>query len=1115
MAASVIPGGSIGYPRWKHRLSQVAASVIPGGSIGCPRWQHRLSQVAASVVPGGSIGCPRWQHRLSQVAASVVPGGSIGCPRWQHRLSQVAASVIPGGSIGCPRWQHRLSQVAASVVPGGSIGCPRWQHRLSQVAASVVPGGSIGCPRWQHRLSQVAASVVPGGSIGCPRWQHRLSQVAASVIPGGSIGCPRWQHRLSQVAASVVPGGSIGCPRWQHRLSQVAASVVPGGSIGCPRWQHRLSQVAASVVPGGSIGYPRWQHRLSQVAASVVPGGSIGYPRWQHRLSQVAASVVPGGSIGCPRWQHRLSQVAASVVPGGSIGCPRWQHRLSQVAASVVPGGSIGCPRWQHRLSQVAASVVPGGSIGCPRWQHRLSQVAASVIPGSQVTVVGDWDPAWLALRALEFGRQSIRSPFESNVIYNFELMECIFDYAFDRLGVEGSGRVNHPVLLTEAPCTPLYTRGKTAELMFETYGVPALAFGVDGVFSYRHNTTQHHSVPDGLLVNCGHSTTHVMPPPSLALARTSPFSLPHPFSASLPVGQMIAGQPLLDATCRIPVGGWHVTDYLKRLLTLLYPQHASAITWERAEEMKCRSVYVAIDYSQELKTYQSPDAPVVSWQLPWVPPITPQGPSEEELARRAANKERAGQRLRDMAAAKRAAKRAAELEEVEGEVEGLRAVIEDVEDGAEGREAIMDESVLYPLLDVPDAELTAEELREKRRQRTMRGLALGQARMKQAAEEKRAKAAAERDEEERKRRENPEVYTAELRARFQQLQAALEQRKRRKMGGGGVVLGAAAASPSVGGGSSAAGGEESGGKGTGSEGGAAAAAAASGQAVKGATLDITPLGGPASALAGGTGVGLGGGLAGSVAGGRAERITAAHRERMKLLTAAAFESVEEEEEEEAEREAAELEKLRTRLQEVDPAFLISINAAPASAPGTAATSLSGPASSVRQPTDADYQIRLGVERIRAAEIIFEPSLIGLDRAGLGESLGAAVRRTAEELRSKLVPLYSRTKSASGALAFATAGSGIENFPPSFLFLTGGGSLLPGMRGRLEAEYRQVLPMGSGIKIVEARDVFWDAWRGAAAMAGDGRRLLRQAVSRKEYEERGPDAFRRYNFDYF
>ncbi|GJP58006.1 hypothetical protein CLOP_g19918 [Closterium sp. NIES-67] len=200
---------------------------------------------------------------------------------------------------------------------------------------------------------------------------------------------------------------------------------------------------------------------------------------------------------------------------------------------------------------------------------------------------------------------------------------------------------------------------------------------------------------------------------------------------------------------------------------------------------------------------------------------------------------------------------------------------------------------------------------------------------------------------------------------------------------------------------------------------------------------------------------------------------------------------------------------------EVDPAFLASISATPASAaaPG-AGTSLPGPTSLVRQPTDADYQIRLGVERVRAAEILFEPSLIGLDRAGLGESLGAAVRRTPEELRSRLVPLYSRTRGSS-ARDFADGGSGTGNVLPSILFLTGGDTLLPGMTGRLEAEYRQVLPLGSEIKIVEARDVFWDAWRGAAAMAGDGRRLLRQAVSRKEYEERGADAFRRYKFEYF
>lgn len=63
-------------------------------------------------------------------------------------------------------------------------------------------------------------------------------------------------------------------------------------------------------------------------------------------------------------------------------------------------------------------------------------------------------------------------------------------------------------------------------------------------------------------------------------------------------------------------------------------------------------------------------------WQLPWTPPKVPVGPSEEEIARKAAAKERAGQRLRDMAAAKRAAK----VAELEGQLQGLEAAKEELE---------------------------------------------------------------------------------------------------------------------------------------------------------------------------------------------------------------------------------------------------------------------------------------------------------------------------------------------------------------------------------------------------------------------------------------------------
>ena len=35
--------------------------------------------------------------------------------------------------------------------------------------------------------------------------------------------------------------------------------------------------------------------------------------------------------------------------------------------------------------------------------------------------------------------------------------------------------KIEHPLLLTECPCNPLYSRSKMAELLFETYNIPSL----------------------------------------------------------------------------------------------------------------------------------------------------------------------------------------------------------------------------------------------------------------------------------------------------------------------------------------------------------------------------------------------------------------------------------------------------------------------------------------------------------------------------------------------------------------------------------------------------------------------------------------------------------------
>lgn len=92
------------------------------------------------------------------------------------------------------------------------------------------------------------------------------------------------------------------------------------------------------------------------------------------------------------------------------------------------------------------------------------------------------------------------------------------------------------------------------AELLFECYNVPAIAYGVDCLFSYQHNNCP----PDGLIISIGYHTTHIIP--------------------------ILDGKADPVNSRRINVGGYHITSYMHRLLQLKYPVHVNAITPSRAE---------------------------------------------------------------------------------------------------------------------------------------------------------------------------------------------------------------------------------------------------------------------------------------------------------------------------------------------------------------------------------------------------------------------------------------------------------------------------------------------------------------------------------------------------
>ncbi|XP_030469755.1 actin-related protein 5 isoform X2 [Syzygium oleosum] len=665
---------------------------------------------------------------------------------------------------------------------------------------------------------------------------------------------------------------------------------------------------------------------------------------------------------------------------------------------------------------------------------------------GETVTVVGDHDPA--LMKYFDCTRSGPRSAFDSNVVYQFEIMEYILDFGFDRLGANGS-EIDHPVLITECVCNPVYSRSKMAELLFETYGVPSVAFGVDAAFSYKYNQQLGVCAKDGLAISPGFTTTHVVP--------------------------FVDGEPVYKGSCRTNIGGYHVTDYFKQLLSLKYPHHMTRFSWEKVEDLKMEHCYIAPDYALEAQLFQKgtkeAEEKTRCWQLPWVPPVVEEGPSEEELARRAAIKERQGQRLREMAEAKRSSR----INELENELRGLAFLLKQLEQvGQEDAPSFLaetgyaskqeiesahakatqslrkakgepkaeqvdsDEKIdpsadeKFSLLNVPDHMLSSEQLKEKRRLNFLKTTTEGRQRAKQKRMEEELERERKNREDEERRLANPVLYLEQLHVKYKELCEKVEQRKRFKTNGGNT-----------------------------------------------------------------NGNNLSGGV------GRGERLNAAQRERMRLLTTAAFDRGKgedtfgardedwqlyklmskdnDDDDDEPDPEEAELTRISSRLQEIDPTFIPKVEL------GTSQQIVEVP--KFRPLTKEDFQVILGVERFRCPEILFNPNLVGIDQAGLDEMAGVSIRRLSCDSKD------------------------VEDRLTQSILITGGSCLFPGISERLEARIRMIRPCGSPIRVLRASDPVLDAWHGASMYAST-LQFPSQTFTRMDYYEKGEDWLRRYQVRY-
>lgn len=125
------------------------------------------------------------------------------------------------------------------------------------------------------------------------------------------------------------------------------------------------------------------------------------------------------------------------------------------------------------------------------------------------------------------------------------------------------------------------------------------------------------------------------------------------------------------------------------------------------------------------------------------------------------------------------------------------------------------------------------------------------------------------------------------------------------------------------------------------------------------------------------------------------------------------------------------------------------------------------------------HQIHLNVERIRVPEVVFKPSIAGVDQAGLIEIAADIVNQR-----------FSSTQDRSRLL--------------KDVFLTGGNTLFSGFEERFRNEVRGFLPIEAELRVRKAADPALDAWKGAAQWAS-GSDFKKSSVTRQEYQEKGSE----------
>lgn len=653
--------------------------------------------------------------------------------------------------------------------------------------------------------------------------------------------------------------------------------------------------------------------------------------------------------------------------------------------------------------------------------------------------------------------RGHIRNAYEAGtgVVANWDVMEHLLDYTFVKLGLNGSENgVDVPLVLTETVANLPYSRKCMTEIVFECYNAPSVAYGIDSLFSYRHNKGN-----TGLVVSSSYSATHVIP--------------------------VYNSKAILSQAIRLNWGGSHAADYLLKLVRLKYRDHLSGnlkLNQSQAEYWLKDFCYISSDYDTEVKNY-------LEWtgledrerivQYPFTEEIIVQK-SEEELAKIAERKKESGRRLQEQAAKmrlERLVKKERELEyykhiqtqiaenpkketkrlldeaEVKDEA-ALDRMVKELEKtirrarqkdlGGEVEEETA-EAPDFSLLEVPDEELDEAQIKAKRQQRLMKSNHDARARAKAEKEAEKARVAEEARLEEERRTNDLENWLNEKRAAHQEVVDKIKERERlsKDMGNRKNLA---------------------------------------------SYIRMKNIANLASDTP--TGTGAAGRKRRRGGGGGDDDDFGADDADWGVYRDIATNQNDSDDEEREENPDVTLKALEELLLQYDPNFTYEHTR---EAQDDWSKKMMHAFERGPRPFDADspaerHQIHLNVERIRVPEVVFQPSAIaGIDQAGLVEIAG-------DILTQRLTGLV-----------------GIER--DDFLrdvFLTGGLTLFQNFDERLFSGLQSLLPAGSPLHLRRAQDALTDAWRGAAGWAGSSQ-WRQAAVTKEEYQEKGSEYIKEHD----